>query len=348
MKREVYNITIDKILAAKNKQIGINQIAYTDNPAIEIKGLAFSSQVETPVLQKGDYLISKFNSVDTMKMRVASPALIPNKEIYRKDPKTGEEFYVMFDVDSIEELVSNFQGKNVNTAFNINHTETSAPAYVMESWIIETIEDKAYSKYGFSTEDVPLGSWMIVSQITDKEFFLNEIIDKKQYGYSVEGFFDLVLQLTQQKKSNNMEKEKEVYELDGKFYSLEEGKLVPVEAEKTEDKVVEKSEEKETFEAEKEEKTEEKSEEKTEEVELSEDKEEEDKFEEKEEVKEEVVEAYSKDEIDEKFSNLIDMISKLESLLESKEDEKEEEEFDDERVVSLSEKFSAMKELNKK
>jgi hypothetical protein len=347
MKREVYNITIDKVLAAKNKQLGINQIAYTDNPAIEIKGLAFSSQVEAPAFEIGNYLISKFNSVDTMKMRVASPALIPNKEIYRKDEKTGEEFYVVFDVESIEELVSNFQGKNVGTAFNVNHTQTPAPAYVMESWIIETIEDKAYAKYGFSVEDVPLGSWMIVSQITDKEFFLNEIIDKKQYGYSVEGFFDLVLQLTQQKNSEMEKKEKEVYELDGKFFSVENGKLIPLKAE-TEEKEVEATEE-EKVEAETEEKEVEASEDEKEESVYNPENEE-DKFEE-EEVKEEekeVVEFYSKDEIDEKFSNLIDMISKLESLLETKEEEIEEELEDEGRIVSLAEKFFAMKQLNKK
>ena len=133
-----------------------------------------------------------FSKVDTYKMRVAAPALIPNKKIYRKD-KDGHEFFVEFSVEEIEKLVSNFQGKKVETQFNVNHSKTEAPSYILESWIIESEEDKAYSKYNFNKKDVPIGSWMIVSQITDENFFMDEIIEKKQYGYSVEGYFDLDL-----------------------------------------------------------------------------------------------------------------------------------------------------------
>lgn len=284
--------------------------------------------------------LRRFSAVDEYKMRVVAPAMVPNKKIYRRD-EDNNDYWVQFSVEEIEKLVANFQSKKVENAFNIDHTDVVAPAYIIESWIIETPEDKAYMKYGFTIEDVPVGSWMVISQITDKEFFENEVMKNEKFGYSVEGLFDLELQLNKiynnkqcltqdiEKKQNTMKLPEGKFEIEGKFYTINaEGELVGVEEKLEEVSEVSLEEEKE---------------EKEDEV-MTEEKEEEVVADIVEEVEEEVFESYSKSEIDEKVEQLVKMIAELEATIEKLNDEVEEEE-EKEEYVSLSAKFSAISKI---
>lgn len=294
---------------------------------------ATSAAIASTIDSKARTLNAKLST--QYKMRVAAPALIPEKKIYRKD-EAGNEYYVNFSREEIEKLVSNFQSKDIKSRFNTNHEDNVAPAYILESWIVESEEDKAYSVYGFSAQEIPIGSYMIVSQITDEKFFLDEIIEKKQYGYSVEGLFDLELIL------NNMEEVKEEvqkFELDGKFYTQENGKLVLFEEEKEEEEEV-KAETEEV-----------KAEEKEEEVKAETD-EKEEEVEEKEEVKaeeEEKSDNYSKEELDNRFEAMTEMIAKLEAKLQDSKEEKEEKMASQEvkEPLTMSEKFSAWASLKR-
>jgi len=154
-------------------------------------------------------LTSHLSFVNTHKMRVCAPAMIPDLEIYRND-EYGE-YKVVFTKDEIEKLVVDFQSKHIKEAFNVNHdSKDLAPAYILESWIIEDENDKAYSKYNFNKKDVPVGSWMIISQITDAEFFQKRIIEEGNFGYSVEGLFDLDLRLNKNKVRNLYKKVKDM------------------------------------------------------------------------------------------------------------------------------------------
>lgn len=78
-----YKITIDPEYAENGEDLGIEQIAFTANPAIKVKGMAFSSQIK-PVFFSDD-----------LKYRITAPALIP-MEIYRFDEDTDQEYYVKF------------------------------------------------------------------------------------------------------------------------------------------------------------------------------------------------------------------------------------------------------------
>lgn len=303
---------------------------------------------------------SKFSKVDTYKMRVAAPALVPDKKIYRKD-EDGHEFFVEFSTKEIERLVSNFQGKKVETQFNVNHTDREAPSYILESWIIESEEDKAYSKYNFEKKDVPVGSWMIVSQITDEEFFMNEIIEKKQYGYSVEGFFDLDLKM----KMQEMAKEEiQKFELDGKFYKSENGKLVLLEEEKKDEKTEMEDDKKEEDTKMEDDKTDDKKEELQEDDKKDEKSEMMDEGEEKKEDLQEdegdegVAKTYTKEEVDEKIESLVSMIAELEAKItadaapeemESDEEKKKEGQFNNQKESKgIAAIFSAINKTGKK
>lgn len=194
MKLPRYKISMNPELAKDGETLGIQQIAYTSTPAIITKGMYFSS------------LERKFTFSDDLKMRVVAPALIPGFPIYREDDEIGA-YEVEFDVETIEQLRQDFMLNKGKLAFNLDHTDTTAPSYILDSWITGPPEtDLSYTKYGIQ---VPEGSWMIISQFTDKEYFQREIIGKDRIGYSIEGFLGLALnKIKENKKEIKMTKQK--------------------------------------------------------------------------------------------------------------------------------------------
>jgi hypothetical protein len=172
----VYKITIDPEYS-DGEDLGIEQIAFTSQPAVITKGLAFNEN-------------KRLFFSDDLKYRVVAPAMIP-MQIYRKDDEDGE-YYVSFDQTTIEQIHSKFMSDLSNRdVFNLEHdTSKTVPAYVLEAWIVEDPKkDKAYSSYGI---EVPEGTLMITAQVTDKDYY-NELVNNEQIGFSIEGFLGLKL-----------------------------------------------------------------------------------------------------------------------------------------------------------
>jgi len=193
-----YKITIDEAYG-DGEDLGISQIAFTATPAIKVKGMAFSSN-------------EKRYFTDDIKMRIAAPALIP-MEIYRCDE--DGEYFAEFTEAEIERLTSKFMANLTNSGkFNLEHKEGDvAPAYILEAWIVnDPIADKAKSTFNI---DVPKGTLMIVSQVTDLDYY-NQLVANGQVGFSIEGFLGLKL-------SEQINKHKNKYTMEGKPTSLPEG-----------------------------------------------------------------------------------------------------------------------------
>jgi hypothetical protein len=172
----VYKITIDPEYS-DGEDLGIEQIAFTSQPAVITKGMAFAEN-------------KKLFFSDDLKYRVVAPAMIP-MQIYRKDDEDGE-YFVSFDQTTIEQIHSKFMSDLSNRdVFNLEHdTSKTVPAYVLEAWIVEdSKKDKAYSSYGI---EVPEGTLMITAQVTDKDYY-NELVNNEQIGFSIEGFLGLKL-----------------------------------------------------------------------------------------------------------------------------------------------------------
>jgi hypothetical protein len=55
----------------------------------------------------------------------------------------------------------------------------------MESWIVETADDKANTKYGF---EVPVGTWMVKMRVTNPKVW-DLVKSGKLRGLSIEGSF---------------------------------------------------------------------------------------------------------------------------------------------------------------
>jgi hypothetical protein len=172
----VYKITIDPEYS-DGEDLGIEQIAFTSQPAVITKGMAFAEN-------------KKLFFSDDLKYRVVAPAMIP-MQIYRKDDEDGE-YFVSFDQNTIEQIHSKFMSDLSNRdVFNLEHdTSKTVPAYVLEAWLVEDPKkDKAYSSYGI---EVPEGTLMITAQVTDKDYY-NELVNNEQIGFSIEGFLGLKL-----------------------------------------------------------------------------------------------------------------------------------------------------------
>jgi hypothetical protein len=327
----IYKITIDPEYSG-GEELGIEQIAFTSNPAIKVKGMAFSQEV-------------KMLFADDLKYRVTAPAMIP-MEIYRRDDETGE-YYVQFTAETIEQIHAKFmQDLKNRDIFNLEHDQSQqVPAYILESWIVDNPkEDKAFSTFGI---EVPKGTLMITAQVTDKDYY-SELVKADQVGFSIEGF--LGLKLSNHLKLNNMKLPDGEHLIEGKIYVVKGGEIieikdVPNESEVAmEDTVVEEDVTTET----------EPIDEQPAPSELEEVKEEI-----KEEVKEEkmavdvatdaeAVLAIVAPVLEEQVNNLLKIIADLKSQMEEMLAEKAEDEIElkSEVKMSIAEKFSALNKLS--
>ncbi len=212
MKEELplYKITIDEEYS-EGEELGIDMIAFTSKPAVMVKGMAFKA-------------VENFFFKDEPKMRIVAPAMIP-MNIYRNDE--GEEYFVQFTEQEIENIYSKFmQDLNNQNLFNLEHTEKKVPAYILEAWIVDNPkEDKSYSTYGI---EVPKGTLMLTAQITDKEYY-QELVNKDQVGFSIEGF--LGLKLSNQLNKLSMKLPDGEHLIEGKIYVVKDGEVIEIKEE---------------------------------------------------------------------------------------------------------------------
>ena len=319
----IYKITIDPEYS-DGEELGIEQIAFTANPAIKVKGMAFNQS-------------DKMLFADDLKYRITAPAMIP-MQIYRRDDETGE-YYVQFTAETIENIHAKFmQDLKNRDVFNLEHDQSqTVPAYILESWIVENPkEDKSFSTFGI---EVPKGTLMLTAQITDKEYY-NELVKNEQVGFSIEGF--LGLKMSNQLKLNNMKLPDGEHLIEGKIYSVKDGEIIEIkDAPKEEEVAMEDTVVEEEVTTETEPIDEQPAPEELEEVK-------------KEEMAVDVatdaeaVLAIVNPIIEEQVNNLLKIIADLKAQMEDMLAEKAEEEIEmkSEVKMSIAEKFSALKSLS--
>ena len=216
-----YKITIDEAYNDGNEPLGVDAIAFTANPAVLVKGVAFKSQ-------------AKSHFADEKKYRITAPAMIP-MDIYRRDDEMGE-YYVQFSKDEIDTIFKDFMlNLNNRNLFNLEHEgDKIVPAYILEAWLVDNPEaDKAKSTFGI---EVPEGTLMVTAQITDTDYY-NKLVENGQVGFSIEGF--LGLKLSNQIKTNSMLPDGEHTLEDGTLIIVKDGQVVDVQIPTTEEQVME-------------------------------------------------------------------------------------------------------------
>lgn len=142
--------------------------------------------VESPAIQENWVALSehKFSAeVDERKMLYGA-AMIPNKYIYRIDEDTLEEFYVVFDEDTIAKCSQMFLKQNMQHNHTYEHAFEIEGCTVVESWIVESEQDKS-RHFGMN---VPKGTWMLGVKVDDESVW-QKVKAQEIKGFSIEGRF---------------------------------------------------------------------------------------------------------------------------------------------------------------
>jgi len=216
-----YKITIDETYNDGTEPLGVDAIAFTANPAVLVKGVAFKSQ-------------ERSHFADEKKYRITAPAMIP-MDIYRRDDEMGE-YYVQFSEVEIDTIFKDFMlNLNNRNLFNLEHEgDKIVPAYILEAWLVDNPEaDKAKSTFGIS---VPKGTLMVTAQITDTDYY-NKLVEAGQVGFSIEGF--LGLKLSNQINTSNMLPDGTHTLEDGTVIVIKDGIIVEVQEPMVEEQVME-------------------------------------------------------------------------------------------------------------
>lgn len=176
------------------ENMGVEQIASVDDPAILKKGVAFNSQKK---------LIGSFSSVKNQfgcflneeKRIVAAPVMIPDVRMFRNweatDPIELRNQYdgydVMFKEAEIRKQQENFMRRKIQNQFNDMHTDKIIESFIIETWIIEDPETDKSKIYGI--EGLTKGTWFALAKFDDINYWNQEVKKNGKNGFSIQGNF---------------------------------------------------------------------------------------------------------------------------------------------------------------
>ena len=202
------------------------KIFFEDYEDDDVRRVGFVPQVVARLDDFEATTLNAFLSKDE-KMQVVAPLLIPDKDIFRND-EIGR-YNMRFSSDTIKEIQEVALSRNLfdkKDLFKDTHNGGVAPSYVVEQWITESENDKAYTEYGFDVDRTPIGTWFVLSQITDQNYWNKEIKGNKKYAYSIEALLNLTII-----KMSKMEKEQIVlpdgeHLINGTIYVVKDGMVI--------------------------------------------------------------------------------------------------------------------------
>ena len=167
------NFEIIELLIDETKdEYGINAVSVVRDPAIEENFVALNKhEVE-------------LKEVDTEKRILMGAALIPNKQIYRRNK--DKEYYIFFSEETVRKASELFlMRSNQNNATYEHERKMLEGMSVVESWIIEDEKTDKSRLYNFN---LPKGTWMISMKVNNDEVW-QSVKDGEVKGFSIEGHF---------------------------------------------------------------------------------------------------------------------------------------------------------------
>jgi len=165
---------VELVIQEDNQELAIDAISLVSAPAIEEDFVFFGKEKNNLTLAK----------VDEEKRMLVSPALIPNKQIFRYDPNTDSEYYVYFSKDTVRQASELYLKHNNHHKATYQHQDRVSGVLTVESWIKEGDQDKS-KMYGY---DLPNGTWFVKMRIDNDELW-NKIKEGELKGLSIEGYF---------------------------------------------------------------------------------------------------------------------------------------------------------------
>tara|TARA_R100001443_G_scaffold92457_1_gene99122 strand:+ start:91 stop:1041 length:951 start_codon:yes stop_codon:yes gene_type:complete len=165
---------VELVIQDDNQELAIDAISLVSAPAIEEDFVFFGKEKNNLTLAK----------VDEEKRMLVSPALIPNKQIFRYDPNTDSDYYVYFSKDTVRQASELYLKHNNHHKATYQHQDRVSGVLTVESWIKEGDQDKS-KMYGY---DLPNGTWFVKMRIDNDELW-NKIKEGELRGLSIEGYF---------------------------------------------------------------------------------------------------------------------------------------------------------------
>ena len=165
---------VELVISDDNQELAIDAISLVTSPAIENNFVFFGKE-------KNNLTFAK---VDEEKRMLVSPALIPNKQIFRHDPNTDSDYYVYFSKDTVRKASELYLKHNNHHKATYQHQDRVSGVLTVESWIKEGDSDKS-KLYGY---DLPNGTWFVKMKIENDELW-SKIKAGELKGLSIEGYF---------------------------------------------------------------------------------------------------------------------------------------------------------------
>ena len=151
--------------------------------------VSFNSLVANPAHEKSFETFSKkiayqFNDEEQV---ISGVAISANTPIFRRDPESGEEYYVNFSPKSIKDIVFDYARRENFNNVNLEHDSKRVVdgIYMIMSYIID--ESKGFTAPE-RFKDVNDGSWITSYKVTDPEVWAKAKAGEWT-GYSIEGVF---------------------------------------------------------------------------------------------------------------------------------------------------------------
>ena len=172
-KLPIFRLTINEDLESTQE---VSAVALVDMPAIGENFFVFKNE-------RQNFAVSEDERV------IVGPAMIPDSPIYRVDPD-GTEYYVVFDVPTINKIAQKFYAKGLQQSANEMHdpSRTIEGLTFYQSWIAD--EKKGVPKMK-QFEDLPDGTWFIGAKVNNEDAW-NKVKSGAFKGFSVEGLFDMI------------------------------------------------------------------------------------------------------------------------------------------------------------
>jgi phage head maturation protease len=186
---------IELLIDDTKLEAGINAVSVVESPAIEENFIA---------LKKHEV---ELKEVDAEKRILMGAALVPNKQIYRRNK--DKEFYIYFSEDTVRKASELFLMRaNQNNATYEHERKMLDGMSVVESWIIEDEKQDKSAKYKFN---LPKGTWMISMKVNNDEIW-NKVKAGEVKGFSIEGHFvdQYEMSLQQNEEDEMIEKLKDL------------------------------------------------------------------------------------------------------------------------------------------
>ena len=165
---------IEELIVSEEMFNNMKAISLVEAPAIE-EELCYFGKEKYIILSK---------IADTEKRMVASPALIPNMLIPRRDDQ-GMIYQVYFNKDTVYKCMENYID-NAYNKFTVDHENNIDSLKLRENWIVENSKTDKANNYGF--KNLNEGTWMVTMKI-DNDYVWERIKNGTIKGLSIESYF---------------------------------------------------------------------------------------------------------------------------------------------------------------